>query len=524
MEHRSMQQHFKILLLLGSFQWLTGILAGAAPVKGSDVFNEAFSDPAAPGWAQVDSVSRPFVVKDGKLTLEVLPETPQLTHKLAHPLPPDRFRNGAMVYLSATVQAENVSQRAKPWNGVKFGAEVQRADGSKEFPQAKVRDGSFGPERIGVLLTIPADATQVRLIIGLENVSGKASFSDIRASLVDAQAEASAQTSTTKGPGSPLSFKTKLRGVMVKPDLSPEALRFLGKQWGVNLIRWQVAEPGTYPKGLETPELEAAIDHELAKLDALLPICRELGISVALDLHSLSIGLFSNVENQERIVAVWKKMASRYKDEPAVWAYDIANEPKQDDWHEGAQLWNELATRIAQAIRNVDPKKPIIVECVLLGQPEGMAYLRPVPVSNVIYSAHMYHPLKYTHNKVNHADDKALVYPGEINGITWDKAQIERELAPVIEFQQKYNVPIYIGEFSAIRWAPGAAQYLADCIEVFEKYGWDWSYHAFREWQGWSAEHGSDFNDPAPAPQPTDREKVLRSWFSKNSKPQWLKK
>ena len=27
------------------------------------------------------------------------------------------------------------------------------------------------------------------------------------------------------------------------------------------------------------------------------------------------------------------------------------------------------------------------------------------------------------------------------------------------------------------------------CIALFRDYGWDWTYHAFREWEGWSVEH-----------------------------------
>ena len=49
-----------------------------------------------------------------------------------------------------------------------------------------------------------------------------------------------------------------------------------------------------------------------------------------------------------------------------------------------------------------------------------------------------------------------------------------------------------MGEFSAITWAEGAGRYIADCIAVFEEYGWDWTYHAFREWNGWSVEHEID--------------------------------
>jgi hypothetical protein len=67
--------------------------------------------------------------------------------------------------------------------------------------------------------------------------------------------------------------------------------------------------------------------------------------------------------------------------------------------------------------------------------------------------------------------------------------------------------------------APGAANYLRDCIELFEEYGWDWTYHAYREWDGWSVEHGSDPNDHQPTAEPTDRKQLLLSWFAKNEKP-----
>lgn len=63
-----------------------------------------------------------------------------------------------------------------------------------------------------------------------------------------------------------------------------------------------------------------------------------------------------------------------------------------------------------------------------------------------------------------------------------------------------------------------AARYLSDLIEIFEAEGWHWSYHAFREFHGWSAEHGTDRDDPRPPADPTEREQLLRKWFAKNHK------
>ena len=107
-------------------------------------------------------------------------------------------------------------------------------------------------------------------------------------------------------------------------------------------------------------------------------------------------------------------------------------------------------------------------------------------------------------------------YPGKINNAEWNKESLREALRPVREFQLKYGAKIYVGEFSAIRWAPGGAQYLEDCLSLFEEYGWDWSYHAFREWSGWSVEHTSDRNNPDPSPVDTDRKKVLIKYLKLN--------
>ena len=101
----------------------------------------------------------------------------------------------------------------------------------------------------------------------------------------------------------------------------------------------------------------------------------------------------------------------------------------------------------------------------------------------------------------------------------WNREQLRRVLEPVREFQLAYNVHIYVGEFSAIRWAPGSVDYLRDCIELFEEYGWDWSFHSYREWHGWSVEHGDDRNNVQPVKETTARHQLLRDWFQKNAKP-----
>jgi aryl-phospho-beta-D-glucosidase BglC (GH1 family) len=263
-------------------------------------------------------------------------------------------------------------------------------------------------------------------------------------------------------------------------------------------------------------------------LDAALPWCEEYGLRVVVDLHAAPTGppgsgrgLFNDAACQEKFIEVWRSMARRYKDSKAVWAYDLLNEPVEDAVDEAVDDWQALAARAARAVREIDPGHAILVEPAQGGGPDGLRELVPIDVPGVVYSVHMYLPGAFTHQGVFDEGARKWAYPGRIDGVDWDKARLEAALKPVADFQDAYGVHIYIGEFSAIRWAPdgSAFRYLRDLIDLFEARGWDWSYHAFREWSGWSVEHGPDKADTEPAKTPTDRETLLRDWFARNRKP-----
>ena len=228
--------------------------------------------------------------------------------------------------------------------------------------------------------------------------------------------------------------------------------------------------------------------------------------------------MFYDRRYAEWFVNFWRDVARRYKDHPAIWGYDLINEPVQSRPSEHG-YW-ELQLEAARAIREVDPERPIIVEANNWAAPESFRYLKPFPLKNIIYQLHCYLPLAYTHQLVHGGkveNPVFLTYPGMIDGAMWDREKLRRMLEPVRQFQQRYGARIYVGEFSAIRWAPGAARYLADAISLFEEYGWDWSYHAFREWDGWSLEYTGRYGEKKKSATPTDRMRVIREYFRRNA-------
>ena len=525
-----------LLVLIAAIPLLNGLAAGAeapSPLPRGHVFFQADFDAAdaLKGWTgagklepgasgQVLAIERTAggVVGGTAVTLK---------------LPAEAMR-GYAVGCTAKVKAENVSDRPQPWNGLKFMLAIE-GPGGKTWPQAKVETGTFDWRRAAFTARIPADATSVTLCLGLEAVTGRAWFDDVRIAV--AKPPFVVKPRPAGGPVYKGHDLPRLRGTMVSPDINEASLRVLGKDWNANVLRWQLVRympPGKSPLA---SEYDGWLEGELKKLDAALPLCEKYGLYVVVDLHSppggsptvsryvgSDAGLFADKAAQAKFVEVWQKMARRYKGAKPVWGFDLANEPVEDFVEEGCDDWHDLAERAAKAVRAIDPDRTIIVEPPDWGNPAGIREFAPIDVPGVVYSVHMYVPHEFTHQGV-FADTKPVNYPGEIGGKTWDKAALAATLQPVVAFQKAYGVHIYLGEFSAIRWAPdgSAARYLKDLIDIFEANGWDWTYHAFREWQGWSVEHGSDKADTKPAAQPTDRQKLLCDWFAKNRKPAWQK-
>ena len=447
------------------------------------------------------------------------------------PIEPQKIA-GKRLRVSARIRAENVSPPPQPWNGVKCMLQLVGPQETK-WPQKHLPGGSFDWQPVVYVCEVPADCHEAFLVLGLERVSGKAWFDDIQIEVIGSRR----QTPPAPRAGPPFKGHSlpRLRGAMVGPNVTEEDLREFGKLWNANHIRWQLLWGGfpRSPADRATPEeYRQWLESALERLDQLLPVCREAGILVAVDLHTAPGGrneagecrLFQERVWQDLFLEIWVEIAKRYRDEPAVWGYDLLNEPVEGVVGDGLRTWQQLAEEAARRIRAVDPHHAIIVEPPSWGNPGALDWFEPLPVPGIVYSVHMYIPHSFTHQGV-HGNPTGIIYPGTIDGRWYDRQQLEKVLEPVVRFQQDYNVHIYIGEFSAIRWAPGdsAYRYLKDCIEIFEQHGWDWAYHAFREWHGWSVEHGSDPRNTQRLTTPTERALLLRSWYARNEKPTFVR-
>jgi len=495
-------------LFVGFALFLTVVARAAGPAGFELDLSSAKDLPPGLTWVAEGPQNEPC------LRIDVFPKDASAPHLLTIPIDIQALR-GHEILLSYDVRAENVSKPALDYNGIKAQLHfVSAASGPRWFNEGLLY-GTIPWRHSELIIRVDDDATDGVLQLGMQECSGTAWLANVAL--------------TVRGPRP--ARPPRLRGVVSPSSFSPKDFEELAA-WKVNLIRWQLINP-EWPR-TEIPSDPAVygpwLDKKLDELALVLEQAKQIGARVVVDLHAPPGGrlpdgtlrMVLDKEMQDYFLFVWEKIAQRFKGNPTIWAYDLMNEPLQNKPSPpGVMDWFALQEAAARAVRKIDPDTTILIEADQWDSPEAFTWMRPVWVTNVVYETHMYWPYEYTHQGFerpwNTPADRPP-YPGTFNERPFDRAALIRHLAPVREFQRAYGAKIFVGEFSVTRWAPGAARYLSDVIGLFEEYGWDWTYHAFREQSAWSLEHENLPQDSdTPAQTPPDRANVVRSWFLKNA-------
>jgi len=182
----------------------------------------------------------------------------------------------------------------------------------------------------------------------------------------------------------------------------------------------------------------------IQKLDWVISEAGKRGMYVILDLHGAPGGqsmdhcsgtlakneLYDSTKNRAIMADLWTKIASRYKGNPVVAAYDIMNEPQNNGGYSGANSWAPGSTealnrtysvydQMYKVIRAVDPNHVITMEAIwdrnCLPNPATYGW------TNLMYQMH--------------------VYDTSISGI-------DQRVSDLQYYQSQYGVAVYAGEFN----------------------------------------------------------------------------
>ena len=237
--------------------------------------------------------------------------------------------------------------------------------------------------------------------------------------------------------------------------IAEDDIRFIAAA-GFNTIRVPF-DYRMFVRGTSEPQLEGP---GYALLDRLVGWAKAAGLRVILDLHGAPGGqagtshdggsgyplLFYGRAYQDLTVRLWRNLAQRYRDEPAMLGYDLLNEPIAPH-HDTNYLEPRLAPllqRLTVAVRDVAPRQVIFLE----GTRWGTAWhaLGTPFDDNVVYSYHSY----------------------------WASPR-RNTIQPQLNFRDRYNVPILIAETGE-----ATDQWIADFRKLHESHGIGWIFWPYK--------------------------------------------
>ncbi len=218
-------------------------------------------------------------------------------------------------------------------------------------------------------------------------------------------------------------------------------------------------------------------------LETTVSLARRWGFKVVVGLapqpSALQAQYWKDHRQQIGISRLWSQIAEHFKGDEAIAGFDLINEPVAPT----AQAWADFAHLLLNAVRAQDIERTVIIESHQWAHPQAFANEVRVPGDNVIYSLHFYDPIQLTHQGVLPGCVRGNSYPTKI----FNRDYLIEQLRPAVEFAKSQNVPMYVGEFSCVRWAPGESrqQWISDAVSLFEEQGWAWTFHAWRGFDGW---------------------------------------
>jgi endoglucanase len=223
----------------------------------------------------------------------------------------------------------------------------------------------------------------------------------------------------------------------------------------------------------------------LQLMDVVIARAKAYGLHVILDRHrpdsgSQSALWYTSQYSEQKWIADWTMLATRYRNDPTVIGADLHNEPHDPScWGCGnaATDWQAAATRAGNAVLAANPNLLIIVEGVST-QADGSTTWwggglkdvakKPVVLTvanRVVYSSHDYPASVY-----NQSWFSAGNYPANLPGV-WDANW---------GYLQKQNIaPVFVGEFGTLLQTTSDKQWLASIVSYIRANGLSYGYWSF---------------------------------------------
>jgi aryl-phospho-beta-D-glucosidase BglC (GH1 family) len=249
--------------------------------------------------------------------------------------------------------------------------------------------------------------------------------------------------------------------------LGPESAK---KFWGEYLDRYITREDIQFLKRAGFNSIRVPIHYKYFEsdnadgfrlLDRVVEWSREAGLYVVIDMHAAPGGqtganiddswgypwLYESPEAQQELIAIWKRIATHYRDSETILGYDLLNEPipHYPELKKYNSQLEQIYHRVVDGIREVDHN-----HIVILGGAQwdtNFSVFGPPFDKNVMYTFHKY----------------------------WMPPE-QKEIQQYIDFRDTYRVPIWMSESGE-----NTDEWITQYRELLDKNHIDWAFWPYKK-------------------------------------------
>lgn len=213
-------------------------------------------------------------------------------------------------------------------------------------------------------------------------------------------------------------------------------------------VRWTMHAQAEVPYTIDPDFFE--------RVDWAVDQATRRGLNIIIDGHHQT-EFNKNPEGQlDRMEAIWRQVADRYRDCGQNVYFELHNEPHG---RLDSVAWNAAIPKLLAAVRETNPDRPIIIGPVDYNGISALETLElPAGDCHLIVTVHFYDPFHFTHQGAEWIEGSPEWIGKEWEGTAEERALITARLEKAADWGHAKERPIFLGEFGAYSKADEASR------------------------------------------------------------------